>query len=193
MSAHTPGPWRCAFCGANLYDAREESGFTGVGPDWCAEGDYGCEYNPCSNEEGCGGHRTPGEVRMLARLAELEGFASFERVRDVMYGDGPKPGAHMPLPPSGSLLDSVLDMIALAAAAHGPDHPLVRKAQAALGPARPDPVRKLVEALAQCEDALADYEAAAGDPLGTARRAAIAAIGEAVGVEDGSGNRVSRV
>jgi hypothetical protein len=50
-------PSRCRFCQQKLVDGRLVSGFTGQGPDWMTEdGDFGCDRNPISGEEGTGGH-----------------------------------------------------------------------------------------------------------------------------------------
>lgn len=47
----------CTNCGQVVRDGKEESGFTGDGPDWCtADGDFGCDYSPDTNENGVGNH-----------------------------------------------------------------------------------------------------------------------------------------
>ena len=37
---------KCLFCGLAVVDGREESGFTGEGPDWMVDGDFGCDESP---------------------------------------------------------------------------------------------------------------------------------------------------
>jgi hypothetical protein len=50
-------PTFCRHCRRKLVDGRLESGFTGEGPDWMTEdGDFGCNGNPTSDEEGAGDH-----------------------------------------------------------------------------------------------------------------------------------------
>lgn len=36
----------CDYCGLMVTDGREESGWTGEGPDWMADGDFGCDASP---------------------------------------------------------------------------------------------------------------------------------------------------
>ena len=61
----------CYWCKQEITDGKEESGYTGVGPDWMVDGDFGCDANPCTNEDGCGGHRTKAEALEIYRRAEL--------------------------------------------------------------------------------------------------------------------------
>ena len=49
-------PVSCLWCGLTLTDGRIGSGFTGKGPDWCANGDYGCDASPDSGEDGFASH-----------------------------------------------------------------------------------------------------------------------------------------
>lgn len=72
----------CAFCGMEVVDGREESGWTGIGPDWMVNGDFGCGDNPINDDEGTGGHRTEEELRTLYILAETE--ESFTGIWDVV-------------------------------------------------------------------------------------------------------------
>lgn len=66
----------CFWCGEELYDASEESGWTGTGPDWASAtffrgefigGDFGCDSHPISDDEGCGPHETLAMVRDIVR------------------------------------------------------------------------------------------------------------------------------
>lgn len=63
-----PQTAECVWCGEYLTDGAEESGYTGVGPDWCADGDYGCTYSPETTDDGVGSHRTRED---LARIYVL--------------------------------------------------------------------------------------------------------------------------
>lgn len=58
---------QCLWCGQSLEDGREETGFTGEGPDWGSKIDndghpygtfldYGCDYSPDNDDEACGSH-----------------------------------------------------------------------------------------------------------------------------------------
>ena len=50
----------CFWCRQELRDGREESGYTGEGPDWCTlDGDFGCDA------EGCGDHLSRSEARRI--------------------------------------------------------------------------------------------------------------------------------
>lgn len=55
---------RCMWCGQDLEDGREVSGWTGEGPDWMVDGDFGCDESPIHNEGGevQGNHHTIGQV-----------------------------------------------------------------------------------------------------------------------------------
>lgn len=64
----------CVWCGEEIYDGREESGYTGEGPDWASGviiggrwigGDFGCGDHPISNEDGTGPHETAEDVRRI--------------------------------------------------------------------------------------------------------------------------------
>lgn len=49
----------CLFCSQPIFDAKEASGYTGPGPDPATDdGDFGCDDNPFSSEEGCAEHVT---------------------------------------------------------------------------------------------------------------------------------------
>jgi hypothetical protein len=53
----------CVFCRRFLIDGKVESGYTGEGADWMLEdGDYGCDDNPISCDEGVGPHMTLNEL-----------------------------------------------------------------------------------------------------------------------------------
>ncbi len=61
----------CKWCQEEIYDGREESGYTGEGPDWASGiiingewigGDFGCDSHPISGEDGCGPHETEADV-----------------------------------------------------------------------------------------------------------------------------------
>ena len=58
---------RCLWCSQSLEDGREETGYTGEGPDWGSKADsdehpygtfldYGCGDSPDTNDEGTGSH-----------------------------------------------------------------------------------------------------------------------------------------
>ena len=66
----------CHWCDQYLVDGKEESGYTGPGPDWCADGDYGCDQSPETTEEGVGPHMTLEDVR---RTIAKHGFPDSER------------------------------------------------------------------------------------------------------------------
>lgn len=87
----------CVFCRKHLVDGREESGFTGVGPDWMTpDGDFGCDRAPETGEEGVGSHRILEEVREVYRIiAERED--PFRAMRWSLYG--PREEAPRPLTP----------------------------------------------------------------------------------------------
>ena len=77
----------CIFCRQDITDGAEESGFNGTGPDWADNGDFGCAENPCTNEDGRGGHRTWTEVREILRLVELGEVSAIEdTMRANLYG-----------------------------------------------------------------------------------------------------------
>ena len=47
----------CIWCKSDLVDGREESGFTGEGPDYMTpDGDFGCDPSPDSTADGVGSH-----------------------------------------------------------------------------------------------------------------------------------------
>lgn len=53
----------CLYCGEIVVDGAEESGFTGIGPDWMTkDGDFGCGASPETTEEGVGSHARPGDI-----------------------------------------------------------------------------------------------------------------------------------
>lgn len=52
----------CLWCGETITDGSEESGYTGPGPDWMDDGDFGCGGSPLNDEEGTGGHQTLADV-----------------------------------------------------------------------------------------------------------------------------------
>lgn len=79
---------RCLWCGDNLEDGREESGYTGVGPDWGSPVDfghvagperkygtsldYGCNNSPDTNDDGTGSHTPNVLVTWDAHLIVLD-------------------------------------------------------------------------------------------------------------------------
>ena len=67
----------CHWCDLWLEDGRKESGYTGPGPDWCAEGDYGCDESPETTDECVGPHMTLADVR---RVIANYGFPDEMRV-----------------------------------------------------------------------------------------------------------------
>ena len=55
----------CLYCRQDLYDGREESGFTGEGPDYCtADGDFGCGDSPDTDPELGTGSHTPSVITL---------------------------------------------------------------------------------------------------------------------------------
>ena len=79
----------CYWCGEDIEDGADGSGFTGIGPDWMThEGDYGCNENPITGEDGAGSHYTEEEVREVWRIAELEPgtLKPFSTMRVRLYG-----------------------------------------------------------------------------------------------------------
>lgn len=63
----------CLFCGQWVVDGRDESGYTGLNPDWMTDnGDFGCDGNPITTREGCGGHWTRYDVVSLYVAHELD-------------------------------------------------------------------------------------------------------------------------
>lgn len=76
----------CVFCKQELVDGAEESGWTGIGPDWMTpEGDFGCDSAPETNHEGVGGHRTEHELREVYRLVSLSENKVFYDMRENLY------------------------------------------------------------------------------------------------------------
>jgi hypothetical protein len=68
---------RCLFCGLEVVDGREVSGFTGEGPDWMTkDGDFGCDNSPETswNEDdedgGCGSHAVTEEEARRAEISD---------------------------------------------------------------------------------------------------------------------------
>ena len=53
----TDGP--CVWCGEYVTDQRAESGANFH--DWGVDGDFGCDRNPITGDDGCGGHMRPGD------------------------------------------------------------------------------------------------------------------------------------
>jgi len=77
----------CFFCRQDITDGAKESGWTGLGPDWMVDGDFGCDKNPITGEEGCGGHMTREEAMEILTLAQLDGpLGMFELMRERLYG-----------------------------------------------------------------------------------------------------------
>lgn len=63
----------CLWCGEWVTDGSEESGYTGDGPDWMDDGDFGCSDSPLNTDEGTGGHQTREDVaRAIWELNERQ-------------------------------------------------------------------------------------------------------------------------
>lgn len=63
----------CLWCGQDLVDGREESGYTGKGPDWMTEdGDFGCGDSPDTGDDGTGGHTPDWLVTWDGNLVHVE-------------------------------------------------------------------------------------------------------------------------
>lgn len=60
----------CYWCGQCIEDGSEESGYTGPNPDWCADGDYGCDRNPLSGPDGVGAHLSRDEARAIVTATQ---------------------------------------------------------------------------------------------------------------------------
>ena len=82
----------CLWCERRLTDGRVESGFTGVGPDWMDDGDFGCDESPDTGPDGAGSH-TPdilatwdGHLVRVRRVSRRE----IEHLHDDS-GDEPVP------------------------------------------------------------------------------------------------------
>jgi len=74
----------CAFCDHVIEDGHKESGFTGIGPDWMVDGDFGCDKNPLSGDDGVAQHATQAEVNEFLKLAfQSPGFDT--QVRERLY------------------------------------------------------------------------------------------------------------
>lgn len=69
--ANPPEIEKCLFCGEYVTDGSKESGWTGLTPDWMADGDFGCDCNPISGEDGVGGHLTLYDVEGFTVAREL--------------------------------------------------------------------------------------------------------------------------
>ena len=53
---------QCLWCGVDLVDGKDVSGYTGSGPDYMAtDGDFGCGGSPDTSPEGTGSH-TPNII-----------------------------------------------------------------------------------------------------------------------------------
>lgn len=69
--AMRPGP--CLWCGQWVESGREMAGATNpYDPCWQADGDFGCDASPETNEEGCGDHARPYDlaVRLLGLVGD---------------------------------------------------------------------------------------------------------------------------
>lgn len=58
-------PTTCIWCKRRLTDGRLESGWTGTGPDWMDDGDFGCGESPNTGEDGTGRHIGRASLRAL--------------------------------------------------------------------------------------------------------------------------------
>lgn len=84
----------CLWCGEWVTDGSEESGYTGEGPDWMIEGDFGCIDSPLNCEEGTGGHQTREDVaRELWDLNERREREHRYTVKEIRDGTGFAPDA----------------------------------------------------------------------------------------------------
>lgn len=81
--AKYPGDY-CLWCGEWLTDGADVSGYTGTGPDWMIDGDFGCDSHPLTGEDGTGPHETREEVAAIDRLFHEAGMA-FESWRHNLY------------------------------------------------------------------------------------------------------------
>lgn len=78
---HAPGP--CIWCGQWVEDGREISGATDPNdPAWHDDGDFGCEGNPLTGDDGVGGHARISDVRRwyLERIASPDLFLALESI-----------------------------------------------------------------------------------------------------------------
>jgi len=56
-------PGYCIWCGQYVEEGRDEAGATNPqDPCWQANGDFGCDYAPDANDEGCGNHARPYDL-----------------------------------------------------------------------------------------------------------------------------------
>lgn len=76
----------CFFCGEEIEDGREVSGYMGTDPDWMIDGDFGCSENPINDEDGTGSHCTRREL--LGLYVELERAASYGSVAERAVAQG---------------------------------------------------------------------------------------------------------
>ena len=59
------GAGPCLWCARWVTSQRDEAGATGpYDPCWAADGDFGCDLSPESNEEGCGDHARPYDLAL---------------------------------------------------------------------------------------------------------------------------------
>jgi len=84
MSNHTPGP--CIFCGEWVEDRSVESGAPEwAQPAWATEdGDYGCDDNPITGPNGCGGHIRPHDTWLTCAQLEYMGPQSTAELRAIL-------------------------------------------------------------------------------------------------------------
>lgn len=79
----------CLWCRQGLVDGKEESGFTGEGPDYMLpDGDFGCGDSPDTGEDGTGSH-TPDEFETKdGHLIRVTGYTHIRALwpeRDALF------------------------------------------------------------------------------------------------------------
>lgn len=117
MSALRP---RCLWCGQPLEDGREETGFTGEGPDWGAAPsrkrgifagtkagtmlDYGCDMSPNTDPDDGAGSHTPDLLPTWdGHLVRVK--LAHPLTRDHLHNDnGPKPARAFPFRAFGAFV-----------------------------------------------------------------------------------------
>ena len=78
----------CFWCKLDITDGREESGSTHPTiPDWMNDGDFGCDENPISGEDGVGSHNTLEEIKAMVRYLNTdEAYPGFLKAMEGLYG-----------------------------------------------------------------------------------------------------------
>jgi hypothetical protein len=78
----------CLWCGETVTDGTEVSGWTGEGPDWMDDGDFGCAGSPLNTEEGTGGHQVLADVAFDVWELNERREADVRAMTFVDAGDG---------------------------------------------------------------------------------------------------------